>query len=89
LFPVFSLIRDACHSYENLSPFSAVRWQDDRPEVQVAEKWYELVQIDDISATEIVAFCDYRYLGQAGSVLKKTLSKYSLAWVTPPMKRAR
>ena len=62
MLPVFSLIKDARHSYDKLSPFSAVRWQDSRPQVQVDETWYELVKIDDVSATEIVRFCRYRYL---------------------------
>ena len=30
------------------TPFDAVRWTDDGPEVQVNGKWYELVALDGI-----------------------------------------
>lgn len=53
---------DSGQSYPKLSPFAAVRWQDDRPEVQIDGQWYELLQIDDVSADEIVRYCHFRYL---------------------------
>lgn len=38
------------------SPFSAVRWQDGLPEVQLEDEWFELIELDEIPAPEIIAF---------------------------------
>jgi hypothetical protein len=45
------------NGYPRLSPFTAVRWREQTPEVQVKgdQKWYELIAIDDIPANDIVA----------------------------------
>ena len=42
--------------YPKLAPFSAIRWRADIPEVQVDEKWFELVSIDDQQAAAIVQY---------------------------------
>jgi len=47
--------------YPKLSPFSAVRWIDGVPEVSVRGDWYELVAIDDVAASEIMAFSQTEY----------------------------
>jgi hypothetical protein len=39
------------------SPFHAVRWRDDTPQVQVNEVWYELLALNDVPADQIVAQC--------------------------------
>ena len=43
-------------AFPKKSPFSAVRWQDSQPEVEVAGQWYRLAAIDDLPADEIVSF---------------------------------
>jgi hypothetical protein len=40
-----------------ISPFQAVRWQTDTPQVQVDGTWYELVSLDDAPADQIVSYC--------------------------------
>lgn len=47
--------------YRKLSPFQAVRWQDDRVEVMLEGNWFRLVSIDDISTADILAFCRDTY----------------------------
>ena len=61
--PIFSLIHDARHSYERLSPYAGVRWAGGDPEVYVDGVWYGLVKIDDVDASEIVRYSRFRYLG--------------------------
>jgi hypothetical protein len=39
------------------APFSAVRWRDAIPEVQLTGTWYELISLDDVPVAEIVSFC--------------------------------
>jgi hypothetical protein len=51
----------AAPDYPKLSPFQAVRWQAQIPEVQVEGNWYELVSLDGVSAGEIVDFCRSRH----------------------------
>jgi hypothetical protein len=43
--------------YVKLAPFSAIRWNDATPEVKVKDVWYELLDIDNTDAKEIVKFC--------------------------------
>ncbi|MBI1851545.1 MAG: hypothetical protein HYR85_14485 [Planctomycetes bacterium] len=47
--------------FAKLSPFSAVRWRDAIPEVQVGATWFELVSMNGLSRSEIVDFCRERY----------------------------
>ena len=42
--------------YERKSPFEAVRWDDSQPEVNVGGEWFKLISLDDIPASEIIAF---------------------------------
>jgi hypothetical protein len=42
--------------YPRLSPFEAVQWHDLTPHVQVGGKWYELLTINDVPASQVVAF---------------------------------
>jgi serine/threonine protein kinase len=39
------------------TPFDALRWQGDTPEVAVDGEWYRLVAIDDLSSAYLVGFC--------------------------------
>ena len=49
-------IVEAQAKYPKVSPFAAVRWQDSQPEVKLGEEWFKLVSLDEIAASEIVAF---------------------------------
>src|SRR4051812_28855936 len=44
------------NGYPRLSPFTAVRWREQTPEVQVNDTWYELLAINDVPANKIVEF---------------------------------
>ncbi len=50
--------------YPKLSPFSAVRWEDAQPNVEVDGTWYKLVSLDGIPTPEIVAFSQENYGGK-------------------------
>ncbi len=43
------------------SPFAAVRWQDSQPEVSVNDEWFDLISLDTIPASDIVAFSQRTY----------------------------
>lgn len=47
--------------YPKRSPFAAVRWQEYQPEVQVGDEWFRLVSLDDVPASDIVAFSRETY----------------------------
>jgi hypothetical protein len=42
--------------YPKLSPFSAVRWRSDIPDVLVDGAWYELLKIDDVPVFDLMAY---------------------------------
>lgn len=46
----------AAVEYPTKSPFNAVRWEGEQPEVRLDDEWFKLVSLNDIPATEIVAF---------------------------------
>jgi C-terminal processing protease CtpA/Prc len=48
---------DLWRGYPRLSPFQAVRWRGDVPEVRVGGTWYELLKLDGLPAKKIVATC--------------------------------
>ena len=43
-------------SYPKQSPFAGVRWQNSRPEVFVAQDWYQLVSLNDLPVDRILGF---------------------------------
>jgi len=47
--------------YPRLSPFAAVRWQQEQPEVEVGGQWYQLVSLDDLPVADILAFSRRNY----------------------------
>ncbi len=47
--------------YSKKSPFAAVRWQRSEPEIKVGDEWFKLVSLDEIPASEIVAFSKRTY----------------------------
>ena len=63
LLPVVlhSVSGEESKSYPKLSPFAAVRWENDRPQVRVKNTWYGLLSLDDVDISKIVEFCDSEY----------------------------
>jgi RNA polymerase sigma factor (sigma-70 family) len=55
----------------DLAPFSGVRWQGERPEVEVGERWAELLAVDGLSTEAVILECQRRY----GSLWRKRLSE--------------
>lgn len=53
---VITAWRVARRGHPERSPFAAVRWQEFQPEVQVSGEWFKLVSLDEIPASEIIAF---------------------------------
>jgi CubicO group peptidase (beta-lactamase class C family) len=51
----------AIAGYPKVSPFTAVRWEDSQPEVEVNGEWFKLVSIDDVSITKIIDFSKTTY----------------------------
>jgi CubicO group peptidase (beta-lactamase class C family) len=47
--------------YPKLSPFTAVRWQESQPEVELDGEWFRLFAIDGLPTDEIVAFSQKTY----------------------------
>lgn len=43
------------------APYAGVRWEGDKPVVNMDKNWFTLVSIDGISAADIVAFCRGHY----------------------------
>jgi hypothetical protein len=54
-------LRPSIGPFPKLSPFSAIRWKESTPEVQVMGSWYEFLAIDDTAASDIVAFCQDKF----------------------------
>jgi hypothetical protein len=47
--------------YPKKSPFAALRWQQSQPEVKLGEEWFKLVSLNELPASEIVAFSQRTY----------------------------
>ena len=61
---IFDSAPDESHTYPKRSPFSAVRWNDSQPEVEIGGEWFKLLSLDNLSTTEIVAFSQQTYGNQ-------------------------
>ena len=48
--------------YATSSPFDGLRWNGDKPEVRVGDRWYDLVAIDGKSRDEILDFVRTTYV---------------------------
>jgi hypothetical protein len=48
-------------NFAKLSPFQAVRWVGDTPQVKVDGAFYELVALNDVPVEKIVSFCKSTY----------------------------
>ncbi len=47
--------------YPKLSPFSAIRWNKETPEVEIKGKWYELVSLDGQDVNDILSFSRHTF----------------------------
>jgi hypothetical protein len=61
LFLGMSFFKSRLGGYPKQSPFAAVRWQQSQPEVQVGDEWFKLVSLNELPASEIVAFSQRTY----------------------------
>ena len=52
---------EAKGDYAKLSPYDAIRWTDDSPQIHVDGVWYEWLALDDIEAPNIVEFAKRTY----------------------------
>ena len=43
--------------YPNWSAFTGIRWQEDRPSVEIEGKWYELLKLNGVAVDEIRRAC--------------------------------
>lgn len=48
-------------NYPKKSPFAGVRWQDSQPEIQLDDEWLQLVSLDELPVSEIIAFSQQTY----------------------------
>lgn len=48
-------------AYSKKSPFTAVRWRESRPHVKLGDDWFKLVSLNELPASEIVAFSRRTY----------------------------
>jgi RNA polymerase sigma factor (sigma-70 family) len=53
----------ARQQFPRLSPYPAIRWTGESPQVQIDGIWYELLAIDDIPTEKIIAFGKTTYRG--------------------------
>jgi C-terminal processing protease CtpA/Prc len=56
---------------EKASPFTAVRWEREKPIVQFDNEWYNLEKLDRFSTNELIDFCKKQY----GSKWQKRFSE--------------
>jgi hypothetical protein len=49
--------QDLWRDHPTASPFEAVRWHAEAPQVLVGGRWYDLVSLDGIPAAQILSFC--------------------------------
>jgi hypothetical protein len=50
----------AWQGYPRLSPFEAIQWHNQSPQVRIGGNWYELLGIDDVPVEQIIAFSQSR-----------------------------
>jgi len=46
---------------DKLAPYGGIRWKGEVTEVRFEGKWYVLEKIDDVNATDLMAFCKKRW----------------------------
>lgn len=48
--------------YPKRAPFSAIRWEGNKPVVRIGEEWFTLVSVDGVAVEEIVSFSRWTYV---------------------------
>jgi CubicO group peptidase (beta-lactamase class C family) len=61
------------YGYAKVSPFTGVRWENDRPIVRVQDRWSPLVSIDGIQIDRIMEFAQSEFGGKARMRLAEDL----------------
>ena len=59
-----SSVSVAQNSPNKASPFDAIRWADQLPQVKIEEEWYTPISIDDVSVDKIIKKCLQRWPGK-------------------------
>ncbi|MEE2856676.1 MAG: hypothetical protein VX949_04695, partial [Planctomycetota bacterium] len=62
LFPAPSILAQGHPT--KASPFDAIRWLEQQPQVQIGGKWYIPVEIDGVQVEKILAKCRKQWPGQ-------------------------
>lgn len=75
-------------NYPKKSPFAAVRWQEPQPEVKLGEEWFKLVSLDELPASEIVAFSRRTYGNKWRKRFEKDLVELLTRMGHPPQDKA-
>lgn len=70
--------------YAKLAPYSAVRWEQQQPFVKIDKQWHELVSLNDVPVTEIVAFCEKTYGGRWQKRFEEDLVEVLTRMKQPP-----
>lgn len=70
--------------YRKLAPFTAVRWNQEQPEVEIDDAWYELVAIDGVKSAEIVEYCQWKYLALSRKRFEEDLVEVLTRMGHPP-----
>jgi hypothetical protein len=52
----YGYVSNPWQGYARLSPFQAIRWQAETPQVEVDGIWYQFVSINDVPAEQIIGF---------------------------------
>ncbi len=57
-FVVLCVSASVSAEYPKRAPYSAVRWNDQVPEIRIIDKWYALHSIDSVPAVQVVKYCE-------------------------------
>ena len=73
--------------FEKLSPFTAVRWREEQPEVQFEGRWYRPIRIADESCAELLEFTRETYGRKSQKRFSEDLVQVLSEFGTPPARR--
>jgi|GEM_PF-474298 len=61
------------HGYAKVAPYTGVRWENDRPIVQIQDRWYPLVSIDGVPIDRVMSFARREFGDKARKRLAEDL----------------
>ncbi len=70
--------------YPKESPFAGVRWQDSQPEIKLGEEWLQLVSLNELAVSEIIAFSQHTYGDQWQKRFEEDLVELLTRFGYPP-----